>query len=107
MPPALSLPTLRGSCSSATADCARFATRSNRYDAAARGGWCSSVETQGWGRAHSYDGSAGTEAVRSPVLRGGCDPLFTPRPLGPLLVVAEETGGPLEEVVRSGPAPDP
>jgi len=29
------------------------------------------------------------------VLCGGCDPLFTPRPLGPLLVVAESTGGEL------------
>jgi DNA-binding CsgD family transcriptional regulator len=35
------------------------------------------------------------------VLWGGCDPLFTPRPLGPLLVIAESTGGELEEVVES------
>ena len=36
------------------------------------------------------------------ILWGGCDPLFTPRPLGPLLVVAEGVGGELEEVVSSG-----
>jgi len=39
------------------------------------------------------------------ILWGGCDPLFTPRPLGPLLVVAESTGGELEEVVGRGVLP--
>ena len=39
------------------------------------------------------------------VLWGGCDPLFTPRPLGPLLGVAERTGGELENVVASGVKP--
>jgi DNA-binding CsgD family transcriptional regulator len=39
------------------------------------------------------------------VLWGACDPLFTPRPLGPLLVIAERTGGELEEVVRRGSMP--
>src|SRR5712691_10034941 len=39
------------------------------------------------------------------ILWGGCDPLFTPRPLGPLLVVAEGAGGELEEVVASGVMP--
>ena len=43
------------------------------------------------------------ESVR--VLWGGCDPLFTPRPLGPLLAVAEDTGGELESVVASGVMP--
>jgi DNA-binding CsgD family transcriptional regulator len=41
--------------------------------------------------------------VRS--LWGACDPLFTPRPLGPLLGVAEETSGELEAVVKSGALP--
>lgn len=40
-----------------------------------------------------------------PVLWGGCDPLFTPRPLGPLLDVAETVGGELEEVVTAQPTP--
>jgi DNA-binding CsgD family transcriptional regulator/tetratricopeptide (TPR) repeat protein len=40
-----------------------------------------------------------------PVLWGTCDPLFAPRPLGPLLVVAEGTGGELEDVVRAGAMP--
>src|SRR5690242_9836844 len=30
---------------------------------------------------------------RFTVLSGACDPLFTPRPLGPLLEAAEELGG--------------
>jgi predicted ATPase len=34
------------------------------------------------------------------VLWGGCDPLFTPRPLGPLLDVAESVGGDLAQVVE-------
>jgi len=39
------------------------------------------------------------------VLWGGCDPLFTPRPLGPLLVVAEDVGGELAELVARGVMP--
>ena len=38
-------------------------------------------------------------------LWGACDPLFTPRPLGPLLDFAELTGGELEEVVARGARP--
>jgi ATP/maltotriose-dependent transcriptional regulator MalT len=47
------------------------------------------------------DGAAG----RTRVLAGSCDPLFTPRPLGPLLAVAHECGGELETVVESGAMP--
>jgi DNA-binding CsgD family transcriptional regulator/tetratricopeptide (TPR) repeat protein len=39
------------------------------------------------------------------ILWGACDPLFTPRPLGPLLAVAEGAGGELEEVVAGGVMP--
>jgi DNA-binding CsgD family transcriptional regulator/tetratricopeptide (TPR) repeat protein len=39
------------------------------------------------------------------ILWGACDPLFTPRPLGPLLAVAEGTGGELEDVVESEAMP--
>ena len=42
---------------------------------------------------------------RHRVLWGSCDPLFTPRPLGPLLAVAEDAGGELEEVVARGVLP--
>ena len=38
-------------------------------------------------------------------LWGSCEPLFTPRPLGPLLDVAELTGGDLAEVVAAGDRP--
>ena len=39
------------------------------------------------------------------VLWGVCDPLFTPRPLGPLLDVAEVVGGELAELVQAGATP--
>jgi DNA-binding CsgD family transcriptional regulator/tetratricopeptide (TPR) repeat protein len=39
------------------------------------------------------------------VLWGGCDPLFTPRPLGPLLAVAEEAGGGLAELAANAVLP--
>jgi DNA-binding CsgD family transcriptional regulator/tetratricopeptide (TPR) repeat protein len=39
------------------------------------------------------------------VLWGDCDALFTPRPLGPLLDVAQLTGGDLERLVESGAKP--
>ena len=39
------------------------------------------------------------------VLWGGCDPLFTPRPLGPLFEVADATGGELERLVASDGKP--
>jgi DNA-binding CsgD family transcriptional regulator/tetratricopeptide (TPR) repeat protein len=39
------------------------------------------------------------------ILWGACDPLFTPSPLGPLLAVAEGSGGELEAVVESGAMP--
>src|SRR5919108_3721479 len=35
------------------------------------------------------------------VLWGGCDALFTPRPLGPLHEIAAQAGGALEEVLTS------
>src|SRR4051812_34020317 len=44
-----------------------------------------------------------TAAVR--VLWGACEPLRTPRPLGPLLDVAEATGGELEDLVAGGARP--
>jgi DNA-binding CsgD family transcriptional regulator len=39
------------------------------------------------------------------VLWGACDPLFTPRPLGPLLDVAETTRGELAELLERGARP--
>ena len=39
------------------------------------------------------------------VLRGSCDALFTPRPLGPFLDVAREAGGELERTVERGALP--
>ena len=39
------------------------------------------------------------------ILWGACDPLFTPSPLGPLLAMAEGTGGELRAVVERGAMP--
>jgi predicted ATPase len=39
------------------------------------------------------------------ILAGACDALFTPRPLGPLLDIAEITGGELEQLVGSAARP--
>jgi DNA-binding CsgD family transcriptional regulator len=39
------------------------------------------------------------------VLWGGCDPLFTPSPLGPLLAVADDSGGELGAVLERGAMP--
>jgi ATP/maltotriose-dependent transcriptional regulator MalT len=46
---------------------------------------------------------AQSERVR--ILWGGCAPLFTPRPLGPLLDIAEATHGELEELVAGDAKP--
>jgi predicted ATPase len=39
------------------------------------------------------------------VLRGACDALFTPRPLGPFLDVVRHTGGELERLTERGARP--
>jgi DNA-binding CsgD family transcriptional regulator len=39
------------------------------------------------------------------VLWGACDPLFTPRPLGPLLAVAHSSGGEFAKAVEAGAMP--
>jgi DNA-binding CsgD family transcriptional regulator len=44
-------------------------------------------------------------SARARILVGACDPLFTPRPLGPLADMAETTGGELLEVVETGAIP--
>jgi DNA-binding CsgD family transcriptional regulator len=41
------------------------------------------------------------------VLWGACDPMFTPQPLGPLLDVAETTGGETARLVAAGAKPHP
>jgi predicted ATPase len=38
------------------------------------------------------------------VLRGGCDPLLTARPLGPVADIAESTGGELAQLIQDGAA---
>jgi DNA-binding CsgD family transcriptional regulator len=45
----------------------------------------------------------GLESTR--ILRGACEPLFTPRPLGPLLDVTREADGELSALVEGGAVP--
>ena len=40
---------------------------------------------------------------RVPVLEGFCEPLFTPRPLGPFLDIADQTRGELADLMERGP----
>jgi DNA-binding CsgD family transcriptional regulator/tetratricopeptide (TPR) repeat protein len=48
-----------------------------------------------------------TRSVPETTWWGGCDPLHSPRPLGPLLDVAHLAGGELDELLRAGaPRPD-
>ena len=46
-----------------------------------------------------------TEAPASRLLWGACDGLFTPRPLGPLLDIAEETPGDFADLTKAGALP--
>ncbi|HEV7711025.1 MAG TPA: AAA family ATPase [Asanoa sp.] len=40
-----------------------------------------------------------------PVLWGACDPLFTPRPLGPFVDIAHDLGGELRDLLEAGAKP--
>jgi class 3 adenylate cyclase/DNA-binding CsgD family transcriptional regulator/tetratricopeptide (TPR) repeat protein len=80
-------------------------------------GYLDDVASSGRGRLVLIGGDAGigkTALVRgfcaahsgsARLLSGACDSLFTPRPLGPLLDVAEETGGDLERLANDGARP--
>jgi DNA-binding CsgD family transcriptional regulator/tetratricopeptide (TPR) repeat protein len=43
-----------------------------------------------------------TRDISVRVLKGNCDPLFTPTPLGPVYDIARQTGGPLSTQLESG-----
>src|SRR5688572_20101099 len=72
------------------------------------------VSTSGSGRVVVVAGEAGigkTSLLRAfralhdsgpRFLWGACDPLFTPRPLGPFSDIGEQAGGELRDVVREG-----
>jgi ATP/maltotriose-dependent transcriptional regulator MalT len=79
--------------------------------------WMAAVSDERQGRLALVGGEAGVgktallrrfcdeQAGAARVLWGECDPLFTPRPLGPLIDVAQLTGGDLERLVESGARP--
>ena len=73
-----------------------------------------SVEDRGRGQLLLVGGEGGVGktalvrqfcAGRRRVLWGGCDALFTPRPLGPFLDIADATGGELEQLLDTGAKP--
>jgi predicted ATPase len=83
---------------------------------AALDGHLAALRAQGRGRLVLIGGEAGigkTALVRAfcesrratRVLRGACDALYTPRPLGPFLDIADEVGGELGALVARGAAP--
>jgi DNA-binding CsgD family transcriptional regulator/tetratricopeptide (TPR) repeat protein len=86
-------------------------------DLAALEGALAAVVAQDSGRTVLVRGEAGvgkTVLIRSfcarhtssqRLLRGACDSLFTPRPLGPLLDVAQTAGGELEALAERGARP--
>jgi predicted ATPase len=79
---------------------------------AALAAWSSAVRDNSAGRLVFLCGEAGIGKtlllrhfcdqlpVETQALWGSCDPLFTPRPLGPLVDIAQLTGGGLNELVR-------
>ena len=78
---------------------------------AALSGWLAGVSGGGEGRLVFVSGEAGVgktlllrrfceELPAARMLWGSCDPLFTPRPLGPLVDIAQVTGGDLGELVQ-------
>ncbi|HEY6760569.1 MAG TPA: AAA family ATPase [Baekduia sp.] len=48
-----------------------------------------------------------TASAQARILAGACDPLNTPRPLGPFVDVADEAGGALAEALSTAAAPGP
>src|SRR5215211_926759 len=81
------------------------------------GGWLAGVRNGSAGRLVLVAGEAGVgktlllrrfcddQRDSARVLWGACEALFTPRPLGPFLDVAEATGGELQTLIESSGTP--
>src|SRR4029450_1158459 len=54
----------------------------------------------GVGKTAVVEALCGEPNVR--VFKGACDPLFTPRPLGPFMDIADDAGGELQKVLETG-----
>lgn len=59
----------------------------------------------GGGKTTLLEHFCGTRPGSTRVLWGACDPLFTPRPLGPIIDIARETGPALRELVQDDAIP--
>ena len=70
--------------------------------AARRGRFVLVAGEAGVGKSAAIRAFCGEARGSARVLRGGCDALFTPRPLGPFLDIAEEAGGELGTAVNEG-----
>ena len=73
------------------------------HTAAAQGGVVLVTGEAGSGKSELLRRFCEDSAAR--VLWGACDALFTPRPLGPLLDIADDVGGELQEQVAAAAAP--
>jgi DNA-binding CsgD family transcriptional regulator len=68
-----------------------------------RGGLVLLAGEAGVGKTALVDHFASTHASSARVLVGACDPLATPRPLGPLVDIARRLGGGLENLLATNP----
>ena len=67
--------------------------------------WSRSVVKREWARPPSCVRFVTKQPGRERSLWGTCDPLFTPRPFGPLFAIAEGTGGELGPALAQGANP--
>ena len=70
----------------------------------ARGGWCSWPARRAWGRRACVEALGERVGGRARLLLGACDPLLTPRALGPVRDIARAAGGELAAALDSGAA---
>src|SRR5262245_22207184 len=98
-------PSAPGSLLERTAQVANLDERFETVAGTGRGGLVLIRGEAGAGKTALIRHFCDAHAQAAQVLWGACDPLFTPRPLGPLLDIAEALGGELAEVTERGGQP--